>query len=216
MVYKRIAEFSFKATYYQSAELTKDVKDLYYVLHGYGQLPQYFIRKFKEVENKSRVFVAPGGLSRFYLEGFKGRVGSTWMTSEERLLDIENYITYLNEVHGQLSKELDANCRIHFLGFSQGAATVCRWIQSFDDSFERLIMWAGTFPHDMKTDLLRSKIVDKQIYMLRGDEDPFINDSRESEQREAIEKLGIDVKHIRFKGKHDIYTEPLKKLVEFY
>ena len=36
--------------------------------------------------------MAPEGLSRFYLEGFSGKVGATWMTREDRLNDIDNYL----------------------------------------------------------------------------------------------------------------------------
>jgi hypothetical protein len=47
--------------------------------------------------------VAPEGLSRFYFEGgFHGpgsKVGATWMTREDRLAKIEDYVGYLDALH---------------------------------------------------------------------------------------------------------------------
>jgi predicted esterase len=96
--------FNFKARYYSSGEITTNTKDVLFILHGYGQLAQYFIRKFAALETKDVVVIAPEGLSRFYLEPIEGagrktnRVGATWMTKEDRLVDIENYVNYLDTV----------------------------------------------------------------------------------------------------------------------
>ena len=93
---------------------------------GMGSSLNIFIRKFIPIANDKRVIVAPGGLSRFYLEGFSGRVGSTWMTKEERLLDIENYISYLNEVANTVLKEASEDVKVTLLGFSQ---RICHRLQ---------------------------------------------------------------------------------------
>ena len=53
-----------------------------YVLHGYGQLPAFFIRKFQAQVNAGWRVVAPEGAHRFYLKGTDGRVGASWMTRE--------------------------------------------------------------------------------------------------------------------------------------
>ena len=37
-------------------------------MHGYGQLAEYFIRKFNVLEEQNICVIAPEGFSRFYLE----------------------------------------------------------------------------------------------------------------------------------------------------
>ena len=39
-----------------------------YVLHGYGQLANFFIRKFEILREKYHI-IAPEGMHRFYLNG---------------------------------------------------------------------------------------------------------------------------------------------------
>ncbi|HET8860180.1 phospholipase [Marivirga sp.] len=202
------------AIYHQSAAISSSTKEIWFVLHGYGQLPQYFIRKFKEIANNERVIIAPGGLSRFYLDGFAGRVGSTWMTKEERLIDIENYIIYLNSVANEVLSEATSHIRVTLLGFSQGSATVCRWAEKLDFDFEKLILHSGAFPPDIDFTDLGNKLRAKKVYMLRGNEDEFINEDRKREQKELIDKIGVFVHQSEFKGKHDIDINSIKEIIK--
>ncbi|MGM0582115.1 MAG: alpha/beta hydrolase [Bacteroidota bacterium] len=206
--------FSHKAVFYQTSEINPQTKEVWFVLHGYGQLPQYFIRKFKTISNDSRVIVAPGGLSRFYLDGFSGRVGSTWMTKEERLLDIDNYINYLNSVASEVLKDISKDVKITLLGFSQGSATVCRWIEKLNFEFDKLILHSGAFPPDVDFSGLGNKLKDKKVYMLRGTKDEFINEDRKKVQNDLIEKLNVEVNQIEFEGAHDIHIDSLKEIIK--
>lgn len=211
---RNTVSFSHKAVFYQSSMVTSQTKEIWFVLHGYGQLPQYFIRKFKAISNDDRVIIAPGGLSRFYLDGFSGRVGSTWMTKEERLLDIDNYIKYLNSVAEEVLNEASKDVKITLLGFSQGSATACRWAEKLNFPFDTLVLHSGAFPPDIDFSGLGNKLRDKQVYMLRGTEDEFINEERKQEQKALIEKLNVDVKEKEFKGKHDIHIDSLKEIIK--
>lgn len=211
---RNTVHFQHKAVYYQSGSISSSTKEIWFVLHGYGQLPQYFIRKFKQISNEERIVIAPGGLSRFYLEGFSGRVGSTWMTKEERLLDIENYINYLNSVATEVLKSVPNDVIITLLGFSQGSATVCRWIEKLDFPFEKLILHSGAFPPDIDFSGLGNKLKNKRVYMLRGTYDEFINEERTKEQQALINKLNVKVNQIEFEGKHDIHVDSLMNIIE--
>ena len=113
-----------------------------YVLHGYGQLPAFFIRKFQAQVNAGWRVVAPEGAHRFYLKGTDGRVGASWMTREARLDDIEDQTHFLDALRAQLDAESNtgsgAGLRV-LLGFSQGASTALRWAHS-----ARAVRPAGT------------------------------------------------------------------------
>ncbi|NJL13531.1 MAG: hypothetical protein HC913_11350 [Microscillaceae bacterium] len=90
-------------------ELTDQTRHIWFVCHGYGQLAPYFIQKFAVLPPESHFVVAPEALSRFYMDGFSGKVGATWMTREDRELEIKDYLAYLNQVYKQVISSPKAN-----------------------------------------------------------------------------------------------------------
>jgi predicted esterase len=215
---QREISFSFTARYFRIGDINSATKQIWFVLHGYGQLAQYFIKKFSVLKNENICVIAPEGLSHFYLENFEpgtgrknDRVGATWMTRENRLMDIGNYITYLNTLyHREVGK---ANIPVTVLGFSQGSATASRWVMDNSIRFERLILWSGIFPPDMDFEKGTSILQKKQVLMVYGKNDPFLSDDRFREMTDLSAKLSADVKLITFEGEHDIESETLLRLV---
>jgi predicted esterase len=208
--------FNFKARYYMSGAITDRTKHVLIVLHGYGQLAQYFIRKFASLETKDVVVIAPEGLSRFYVDPLDGagrkttRVGATWMTKEDRLVDIENYVNYLDAVFSAVVK-VD-KIPVTILGFSQGSATASRWILSKNIRFNRLILWAGILPEDMNFEIGAEVLKDKSLVMVYGKQDPFLTDARFNEMKTLTEKLNTKIEIVTFKGGHDIEEATVSQL----
>jgi predicted esterase len=210
-------EFQFKARYYKSGEITAGTKAVWFVLHGYGQLAQYFVRKFNILTENNICVIAPEGLSRFYLQTIDtagsragDRVGATWMTKENRLMDIENYIAYLTSVY---HKEIPSEIPVTIFGFSQGSATASRWALSDKIKFDNLVLWAGIFPPDMDFDSGKEILKDKKIFHVYGKTDPFLSDTRFHEMKALSEKLGANIHEITFDGGHDIDSPTLLKLI---
>ena len=79
-------------------ELTEATERIWLVFHGYGQLAEYFIKKFEDLDPTKNFIIAPQGLSKYYLQGVYGRVGASWMTKEDRLTEIANQYAYIDEV----------------------------------------------------------------------------------------------------------------------
>ena len=208
---KRI-NIRFEARYYQLGELGKSTENLIFVLHGHGQLAKYFINKFKSLNNGKNCIIAPEGLSKYYLEGFTGRVGATWMTKEDRLTDIDNYIRYLNSVYDEISVQLDKRTKVSVIGFSQGSATASMWVADNHIHFDQLILWAGIFPPDMDFDKASSILKDKPIQYVYGKSDPFITPERIEEMKELSGKLKLQPKITKFDGVHDIHEQTLNQL----
>lgn len=207
--------FDFEARYFKSSAITNETKSVWFVLHGYGQLAPYFIRKFQVLEQFGICVIAPEGLSRFYLHMFEpggsrknDRVGATWMTKENRLMDIRNYLNYLNTI---AKKEITKPVDVKILGFSQGAATATRWAADCAIHFHDLILWAGMLPDDMDIEQ-GNALKEKRISMVYGTEDPFLTDTRFDKMRELTDRLGVIVKPITFAGGHDITPEALLQL----
>jgi predicted esterase len=206
-------EFAFKARYYKSGEITEKTKSIWIVCHGYGQLASYFIRNFDCIANEEVIVIAPEGLSRFYLQGFSGRVGATWMTKEDRLTDIENYINYLEAIYNELNiQENRNNIKINLLGFSQGTATVCRFAMIKNIKFDTLILWAGKLPGDMSFNLINEKLEKKKLIIVYGEEDEFINPEEIQNMKKELNELKTEPNYIHYSGGHKIYEKPLLKV----
>lgn len=203
---------SFKARYFSSTEAHAGIRKVIFVLHGYGMLAQYFLQKFKPLFADDTLVIAPEGLSRFYLQGFNGRVGATWMTKEDRQTDIENYVTYLDTLAGHIATHCP-NAEFHLLGFSQGAATVSRWVMLGQPKWSKLILWAGLFPPDLPFELANEKISpDQQVYVVYGNQDPYLKEDHIQSIPTAAEKLHISPIILTFEGEHELHTPTLKQI----
>lgn len=202
--------FDFKARYFKLGSVNDQTKKVWFVLHGYGQLAEYFLRKFKVLENANTCIIAPEGLSRFYLEevskrsqGGSQRVGATWMTKENRQMDIDNYLNYLQSIyHTEIGERKDLEITI--LGFSQGAATASRWILDDKIDFSRLILWAGIFPDDMNFQKGQAILSSKKVHLVYGENDPFLNDDRLVLMKSLTERLHVNATVHTFEGMHEL------------
>lgn len=178
-----------------------------YVLHGYGQQAQYFIRKFHSVFDKILV-VAPEGMHRFYLKGSSGRVGASWMTKEAREDDIDDNIQWLNQLDAVITKQFKPERRI-ILGFSQGGATAARWFHKGNVSFESMILWACVFPPDLSPEE-EVESAARQHFII-GTKDEFYNSDDQKELFDFYENKGF--KTHSYVGTHDIEKTALESLL---
>ena len=206
-------EFNFTGRYYTLGEPSQDIKQVWLACHGQGHLAQYFIKKFECLNDGRNLIVAPEGLSRYYLEGFKGRVGATWMTREDRLTDIENYLTFLTSVMREVQAQLSPKTKVTLFGFSQGAATISRFATQTDIDFNRLILWAGIFPPDLPPMQSLGRLKGKEIYWVYGTKDEFLNKGIMKEQKEIAKDLQVDPEVITFDGKHELDDKVLTRFI---
>ena len=167
---------------------------------------------FAAIESPERLLVFPEGLNRYYLDGYYGRVGATWMTREDRETDIQNYLHYLDAVYKSVLGARTPG-RSTILGFSQGAATASRWIANGNFNFNRLVLWAGILPPDMDIPSSNQIFSNVELITVYGLQDPYLNEDRKSEQLGIMKDLGVDSQFITFEGEHDIDEETLLRLV---
>lgn len=200
------------ARYYTLGTPGEKVKDLWIVCHGYGQLARYFLRHFSLLDNGETIIAAPEGLSRFYLDGFSGRIGATWMTKEDRLSEIEDQANYLDLLLRELMQSLPASVRVNILGFSQGGATVCRWLATKQVTCHRLILWAATFPEDIDFETGKSAFRKIPVEVVYGIQDKFITPDTLQRQQQLMSLLGITPEIHTFDGGHTIDADMLQRL----
>ncbi|RSK44559.1 alpha/beta hydrolase [Hymenobacter perfusus] len=204
------------ARYYQLGELAVTTRRVWFVAHGYGQLAAYFIRHFAHLTaaDPHLVIIAPEGLSRFYLQGTGGRIGATWMTREDRLTEIDDYVAYLNQLAERLLAQAAPDAAVAVLGFSQGAATVSRWLAQAAFRPAHLILWAGAFPPDMALPAATNLLHKLPVTLVCGTEDEFITAEALRQQRGFLQRIGVEATVVQFTGKHTLHGPTLTQLAE--
>jgi len=190
-------------------------RDLWFVLHGYGQLSQYFVQHFDAVAGEHTVVAAPEAPSRFYIEGLSGRVGACWMTKHHRETDIHDLNAYLNRMFDEVCGryEVRPDTRLRFLAFSQGVPVLCRWLaQRPEVNLHQLILWAGAMPHDMAMPDLKQLLQRGKSYAVYGTEDPFLKESQFPMMQTMLNRQELPVEIKTFSGAHTLDAELLKEL----
>jgi predicted esterase len=202
--------------YYTLGELNSKTKSVWFVIHGYGQLAQFFIKKFVQIQDEETVVIAPEAISRFYLDDKYNRVGASWMTKDLRQSEIDEYVAYLNQVYGKVLKDSDlTDVEVNLLGFSQGCATVCRWLGDGHIKCNRLLLWAGFFSNGISEVIEPKKLHNIKTYYVYGDNDEFLTAYPEIAQKFQENMIAeINPEIISFEGKHTIDEATLKEIVD--
>ena len=201
------------AYYHSVGPSAREAKEVWFVLHGYGQLASYFVRHFQGIADEHRLIIAPEALSRFYVSRDGNRVGASWMTREAREDEIKDYLAYLNQVYDAMMEERAGDpVRITVLGFSQGGATASRWVTLGGLPACRLILWGGAIAHDLDLKTHGSVFNRLQLTMVVGNEDEFVTPDVLEEQKERLDGAQIRYRLIPFKGGHRLNPDILKKV----
>lgn len=182
---------------------------LLYVIHGYAQLASYFIEKFDELSDEYYI-VAPEGFHRFYIKGFSGRVGASWMSKEDRLTDIDDYVHFLNHLHTSICAEQEYN-EIHVLGFSQGVATMFRWIERAVFTPDKAILCSGMIPPDVQLDHQKIAWDKSAWFYITGDNDPFRDEEEVIQLKQHFKDSDIRLKELLFEGGHILHISTIKQ-----
>ncbi len=200
------------AHYYQLGVPSANIRQFWLVCHGYAQLADDFLECFRLLDDGTTLVVAPEGQNYFYRKGFGGPVGATWMTRRHREDAIRDYANFLQMLYEQYLPLLPADVEVVVLGFSQGAATVCRWMFAERPSFHHLVLWGGLPPEDLDYTELGNYLNNKKLHYLMGDADPFITPEREALFQEIKTKGRLNFREQRFIGGHEILPEALEEL----
>jgi predicted esterase len=195
-----------------------DAREVWFVLHGYGQLAGRFLRRFEPLVGGGRLVVAPEALNRYYFETSPGvhaadaGIGATWMTKEEREREIDDYVAYLDTLYDHVIGGLQRTpTRVVALGFSQGAATAARWIAHRVSRVSDVVLWGGFVPDDVKpsADVFGAA----RLTLVHGRADRYASESKIARESERLQSGGLTNHVLPFDGGHEIADAPLLDLV---
>jgi predicted esterase len=210
------------ARYYTLGPTHGFPRELWFVCHGYGQLAERFLRQFAPLDDGTRLIVAPEGLSRFYLDPVphrrndpSPRIGASWMTREDRDAEIADYVEYLERLCTEIRHPLrGAAPRLVVLGFSQGTATVSRWLAASDMRVDQLVLWGGAIPPELDLAAWATRLHGAAITLVAGEQDEFATAAAVSAEAERLSAAGVAYTLQRFAGGHTIDAAALVRLAD--
>lgn len=207
------------ARYYALGDPAAAPTDIWVVCHGFGQLARSFIDSFRAIARPRRLVVAPEALNRYYLNrdggraGANARVGGTWMTREDRLAEIDDYVRYLDALLREVGGDIPSSVRVTALGFSQGAAVVSRWLAHGEARIDRVILWCGLLPPDIHpTGDARSRLAGADLHFVCGRDDTMIDAGHLRAQVELLSRAAVPHRVLEFAGGHELDAATLRSL----
>ena len=198
------------ARYFTLGDIAQ-AKDIWIVLHGYGFLAEDFIKGFMPISNENVAIVAPEGLSRFYLKGFGGGIGASWMTREDRSCEIDDQSKYLNNLFIVIRK-LNPSAPITTVGFSQGGPAMLRWIATGFANVDNVVLWAADMPRDLNFTSYTRHTLKTRHWLVHSTKDPIVRQEIFQETIILFEKSGIPLNVMKYDGGHVITGDELVAL----
>ncbi len=198
--------------YFTNGELTKTTKHIWIALHGYGQTGQYMKEKLSFLDTDDHFVICPEGLNSFYWHANNEPV-ACWMTKRHRYEEISAFVSFLDKLYNRYCKHVNQETQVHLIGFSQGCATLWRWIHASKPRFNNLINWAGWIPEDIGYLHLQDYLNGKNIFLHYGDADKFITEEQVKGMEIVIDKNKLDVATSVFSGKHHIPNEEIVRFI---
>ncbi len=194
-------------------ELSPKTKNVWIVLHGIGYLSRYFLKYFKELPPGENYIIAPQAPSKYYLNGEYKHVGSSWLTRENTTSGIKNVIHYLDNVYK--AEKIPANCNLIVFGYSQGISIATRWVAKSMIKCNILVLYSGGIPNELTArDFEFLKDNNTEVIIVVGDNDEYLIGERLKVESTKIETLFKgNVRHIQFKGGHEVKKEIINNLV---
>lgn len=218
---ERSIKVSKTARYFTLGTAGPDTRQLWLVCHGYRQLARRFLRRFRGLNDDSRLIVAPEGLSRFYLDdgtrqhGSDDPIGAAWMTREDRLSEIHDYVGYLDAVVGELQEAMGGRPEsLIVLGFSQGVHTACRWLVAGDMPVRRLVCWGAYPPDDLDPERGPIRLAGTDLVLVRGLNDRHVPEEGHRRQAARLADAGIAFRTLTHPGGHELDGDLLRELAE--
>ena len=202
------------ARFHTYGNLTENTEHIIFAIHGYGELAGRFIRPFEKLDADRFFVVAPEGLNRFYWHSSSRPPVATWMTSTDRENEIKDYVNYLNQLYHKIMADVpaNANLKIHILGFSQGVATVTRWLANGVVKADSLVLWAGKMAHDLDWQTAQPIFEAVDLHLVYGLQDKYLGYLDIDNYLKELNEKNLQPTITTFKGDHIIHLETLKAL----
>jgi predicted esterase len=200
------------ARFFTLGRVGTDLDEVWFLCHGYGQLASEFLSFAEAFAADRRLLVAPEALSRFYHDEHE-RVGASWMTREDRLAEMEDYLRYLDLVHDQIFSVVPrAEVTLGAFGYSQGVATASRWAVRGAAKVDHLVVWGSPLPTELDDEDPMIRLREIRLTLVGGSRDPFFTAEHWTDERERLRRYAVAFDEKTFEGGHRLDDDTLRAL----
>ncbi|MBZ9627613.1 esterase [Psychroflexus sp. CAK57W] len=210
MSHKKQVSYQSTNTYSILNSLTEDTQNIWIACHGIGYLSKFFISYFEDLDPKLNYIIAPQAPSKYYQTKAYKYVGASWLTKENRELETENVLNYLDALLEM--QELPTDKKIILFGFSQGVSVVTRWMAQRKIQCDHLVIHSGSIPYEFDSSSF-AYLPDLKTSIIYGTQDEYLTEERIQSQLELAKTIFPNPPEIlKFKGKHVMHKASLKKI----
>lgn len=210
MIKEKEVSYQTTNTYSTLNNFTPKTKNVWVVFHGIGYLSRYFLKYFRHLNHEDNYIIAPQAPSKYYLDGKYEHVGASWATRENTELEVQNVLTYLDELY--IKENLEKAPNLILFGYSQGVSVVSRWVARRKIECAKMIFNSGRLPKELKPEDF-SFLESTEVSFIYGTEDPFVNEKfLEAEEKRIRELFPKNLKFIPFDGGHEVNKDIIMKI----
>ncbi|WP_235291375.1 alpha/beta hydrolase [Portibacter lacus] len=204
------------ARYSTLGTLSKETKYFWFALHGSKMQCEQVLYKFAKFDPKEHFIVAPEGLNRFYANGFGGEVVSSWMTSRDRLAEIDDFSIYLSNLYQKYIDLIPNHSKKILLAFSQGCTTAYRWMNHSRIEADYFLPYSGWIPEDIDLKNSKTNLNKIKTTYSYGSDDQFLTPEIIEKIKKNIDKNDLEITIEKYKGDHRIDKTHLQYLFKNY
>ena len=194
------------ARWFKLGEEPSSADHVIIVLHGYGQHPAFMLDSLSSLVKPGICICAPEALNRFYIRGTNGRVGASWMTRDDRMSDINDHLSYLNNWLASLN--IPETTRITLIGFSQGVATAGRWLAT-GLHVDKVLFHSGTVPIEWHSEGAGFSKRIENFILFRGNTDSIYPNENHINAATFLSECGYETETVNYKGGHKMLATHL-------
>ncbi len=197
-------------TYETLNEYTNNTKNVWLVFHGIGYLSRFFIRHFSQLPSDENYIICPQAPSKYYKDSSYKRVGASWLTRENTVIETQNVLNYVDALVE--NENIDFNT-VNFivLGYSQGVSIASRWLALRKQFCNKLIMISGVFPKELNDTSFTHLPNLKTVHSV-GLNDEIFDPKNVKKQEDRLHSYFPEIEFINHDGGHILET----KLLEAY
>jgi pimeloyl-ACP methyl ester carboxylesterase len=245
---ERFLQVARTARYYRTGAPAPSLRQAWLVCHGYGQLASAFLHAFQPIADPTRLIVAPEALNRYYPgpdsgpHGPESPVAATWMTREDRLHEIDDYVRYLDRVFDDaIVAAIGPSDRPHAADAAPSvreppsleadasaagarAEHVATVALGFSQGGATIARWAARTAHRIDAIVLWGAVLPPELepapdlftgarlILAHGARDRFMTDDRLGREAERMRRDGLDFELFRYEAGHRIEPDALVRL----
>ena len=121
------------------------------------------------------------------------------MTREDREAEIEDYVQYLDRIADRIRLSVPGEPRIEVHGFSQGAATACRWVAFGSTRVDRLVVWGSALPPDLPLERYGDRLTRAGLTIAIGTRDKYLAPADVDREEARLRSEGTRTDHASFR-----------------